>query len=273
MLPRARTAAAGTLSADPVVPLVARRRIAGLPFGDTRSIRRGGATDTIGSRPYRPGDDPRSIDRHASARLTAMLDDDALIVREHHAEERLTVAVAVQETATMTLYPAPWLDKEAAAAAVERVLVASAQRSRSRLVHLDAFPDAGPRLRTGTLVFCISDYLDPPAAGAWEEASARGWDVIPIVIQDPLWEQSFPAAARVCLPLVDPGGRRRPVLLTRKEARERRAANETRLAGILAGLEDRGLEPVLIGSSDLDDVFDALLAWADARRRGLAWSG
>src|SRR5581483_1710579 len=114
---------------------VPRRRIMGLPFGDARSIRRGGVFDTIGSRPYRPGDDPRRIDRHASARLSAVSDEDELIVREHHAEERLTVALAADSSATMALYPSdlPWLHKPEALAAVERVVVASAARSRARL--------------------------------------------------------------------------------------------------------------------------------------------
>jgi uncharacterized protein (DUF58 family) len=102
------------------VPLVPRRRIAGLPFGEIRSVRRGGLYDRSGSRPYRPGDDPRQIDRHASARLSSVSDGDELIVREHHAEERLTVGLAVDPSPTMELHPPalPWLHKPSAVSEV-----------------------------------------------------------------------------------------------------------------------------------------------------------
>jgi uncharacterized protein (DUF58 family) len=260
-----------------VVPLVPRRRIAGLPFGDTRSIRRGGRFDTIGSRPYRPGDDPRKIDRHASARLSSVGDADALIVREHHAEERLTVALAIDPSPTMALHDPelPWLHKPAAVAAVERVIEASVNRTRSRLVRIDWAPASGleTRLGMGSLVFAVSDFLAFPPDEAWEDGFARGWDLVPIVVQDPVWEQSFPAVGRTCLPLAPPGGRRRAVLLARKEAARRRAENEARHASIVERLENLGLEPVLLGTADPDDVLEAMLAWAEARRSALAWSG
>lgn len=53
----------------------------------------------------------------------------------------------------------------------------------------------------------------------------------------------------------------------------RRAENEARLAGILERLEELALEPILLGAADFDEVYDAFLAWADARRSALAWSG
>jgi hypothetical protein len=276
MLPRARTAAPGSLSGDAVVPLVPRRRIAGLPYGDTRSVRRGGAFDPIGSRPYRPGDDPRRIDRHASARLSAVSNRDELIVREHHAEERLSVALAIDQSPTMTLHPPglPWLHKPAAVAELDDVVTASAQRNRSRLVRLTGLPvDDAPRsLGTGSIVFLVSDFLSFPADEAWEDAFARGWDVVPVVLQDPTWEQSFPDISGICVPLADQYGRLRPALLTRREAVRRRSENEARYGTILERLEDLGLEPVPLGSSELDDVLEALLAWAALRRSALAWS-
>jgi Protein of unknown function DUF58 len=276
MLPRARTAAPGSLSGDPVVPLVPRRRIVGLPFGDLRSVRRGGRFDPIGSRPYLPGDDPRRIDRHASARLSSVSDDDVLIVREHLAQERIGVGLAVDPSPTMALHPPglPWLHKPAAVAEVERIVAASAQRTRSRLVRLDRLPVEGSlrALGTGSIVFLVSDFLVFPPDAVWDDALVRGWDVVPVVVQDPTWEQSFPAAAGICLPLADASGRRRPVLLTRREAAERRAANESRLAAILERLEELGLDPVLLGTADPEAVFDALLAWAEARRSTFAWT-
>jgi hypothetical protein len=279
MLPRARTAAPGSLSGDPVVPvvpLVPRRRIAGLPYGDTRSVRRGGSFDLIGSRPYRPGDDPRWIDRHASARLSSVSDQEQLVVREHHADERLTVALSVDQSPTMNLHPPglPWLHKPTAVAELERVVAASAQRNRSRLVRLSTVPvDEAPRaLGTGSIVFLVSDFLAFPTDEAWEDAFARGWDVVPVVLQDPTWEQSFPDISGVCMPLADPNGLLRPALLTRREATRRRDENEARYAAIRDRLEDLGLEPVPLGTSEPDAVLEALLAWADMRRSALAWS-
>jgi hypothetical protein len=276
MLPRARTAAPGSLSGDPVVPLVPRRRIAGLRYGDTRSVRRGGAFDLIGSRPYRPGDDRRWIDRHASARLSSVSDQEELVVREHHADERLTVAFAVDQSPTMNLHPPglPWLHKPAAVAELEQIVAASAQRNRSRLLRLGTLPidEAPVALGTGSIVFLVSDFLSFPPGEAWDDAFARGWDVVPVVLQDPTWEQSFPDISGICVPLADPNGRLRPALLTKREAVRRRDENEARYAAIVERLEDLGLEPVPLGTSDPDAVLEALLAWAAMRRTALAWS-
>ena len=68
-------------SSGPTVPLVPRRRIAGVPFGTMPSSRRGAGFDLAGSRPYRPGDDVRLIDRRASARLSSLTGTDEFIVR------------------------------------------------------------------------------------------------------------------------------------------------------------------------------------------------
>ena len=276
MLPRARTAAAGSLSADPVVPLVPRRRIAGLPYGDTRSVRRGGPFDLIGSRPYRPGDDRRWIDRHSSARLSSVSDGEELIVREHHAEERLSVVLVVDQSPTMKLHPPelPWLHKPSAVAELDHVVGASAQRNRSRFARLAGLPiDEAPReLGTGSIVFFVSDFLAFPPDEAWEDAFARGWDIVPVVVQDPTWEQSFPDISGICVPLADPAGKLQPTFLTRRESARRRDENEARHASIVARVEDLGLEPVLLGTSDPDAVLEALLAWAGMRRSALAWS-
>ncbi len=249
----------------------------GLPFGDARSLRREGKFDPIGSRPYRPGDDPRRIDRHASARLSSVSDDDELIVREHLAEERVTVAIAVDSAPTMALHPPglPWLHKPAAVEAVERIVAASAQRARSPVHRLSSLPPEEPvtGLRTGTIVFLVSDFLDFPAEEVWNDVLVRGWDVVPVVLQDPTWEQSFPDVSGVCLPLADATGNLRPALLTRREAEQRRAENAARFAAIVERLEELGLEPVVLGTSDADAVYDAFLAWAEGRRSTFAWTG
>ena len=49
--------------------------------------------------------------------------------------------------------------------------------------------------RPGSFVFVLSDFLGPPPREAWTRALEQRWDVVPVVIQDPVWEQSFPAIA------------------------------------------------------------------------------
>src|SRR5439155_5119 len=84
-----------------------------------------------------------------------------------------------------------------------------------------------------------------PQADAWLDSAARGWDLVPVVIQDPIWEQSFPRIDSVVVPIADPrGGAVQPVRLTRREVSERRSRNEARLGRLLAELASLDLAPV-----------------------------
>src|SRR5439155_354263 len=80
----------------------------------------------------------------------------------------------------------------------------------------------------GTFVFVLSDFLVPPPAETWLRALEQRWDVIPVVLQDPLWERSFPDLDGFVVELADAGGRSQHVRLRRREVAERRRANETR---------------------------------------------
>ena len=118
----------------------------------------------------------------------------------------------------------------------------------------------------GSFVFVCSDFLEPPSTEAWLRALERRWDVVPVVIQDPVWEQTFPEVAAVGLPLADPRtGKIRVVRLSAGEARRRRAANEARFERVIRELEALGLEPVVIGSDEREHVFQAFLGWAEGR--------
>ena len=118
----------------------------------------------------------------------------------------------------------------------------------------------------GSFVFVLSDFSDPPPLDVWLKALERRLDVVPVVIQDPTWEQSFPDVAGIVVPMRDPrSGRMTNVRLTRREAAARRAANEERLASLLAELEGLGLDPVLVSSSDPIEILAAFLDWADMR--------
>ena len=123
-------------------------------------------------------------------------------------------------------------------------------------------------LPPGTFVFVLSDFLVSPPADVWVEALAHGWDVVPVVIQDPVWEQSFPAVGGVTLPLADPrSGRIALVRLTSRQAARRREANVDRQQRLLAELASLGLDPVILGTSDPHAIDRALIAWAELRKQ------
>src|SRR5436190_988070 len=89
-------------------------------------------------------------------------------------------------------------------------------------------------LTAGNLIFVVSDFLAEPDEEAWTRALERRWDVIPVVIQDAVWEASFPDIGPVTVPVADPAtGRVQPVRVSRREARARRACNEARRAQLL----------------------------------------
>lgn len=129
-------------------------------------------------------------------------------------------------------------------------------------------------LPAGSFVFVVSDFLQPPSAGVWSQAQIRRWELVPVVVQDPTWEQSFPEVHSVVLPVSTADGQRVvDVRLSRSQVAERRAANRDRLHRLLAELEARDLAPVRISSADAEDVLGAFLDWHEQRSlaRGRAW--
>lgn len=288
-------------------PLVPRRRLTGLPFGDLPSRRRGHGTEVIGSRPYEPGDPVSTIDWFASARLSSASGGDEFIVRDRAADEAPRVTIVLDRRPAMGLYPPPfpWLSKRealreaaisiAASAAVARADIAAldygagepwwlapGRRDRPWIVAaraaeapfeasddnvLQALSFLAQR-RTdvpgGTFLFVISDFLEPVPPDAWLDAVGHGWDVVPVVIQDPVWERSWPDVGGVGLPVADAG----LVRLGRRQAVRLRNEHEARYAGLLADLQSVGLRPVELDSSDPFVVDEAFLAWAEERRRG-----
>jgi uncharacterized protein (DUF58 family) len=120
---------------------------------------------------------------------------------------------------------------------------------------------------SGTFVFVLSDFIPAPREQAWFDALERRWDVVPVVIQDPVWEQSFPDVAGITIPLRNPRtGRVAPALLTAREAAGRRTANEERFVALLAGLRTFDVDPIVISSTDPVEILTAFLDWADSRR-------
>jgi hypothetical protein len=127
-------------------------------------------------------------------------------------------------------------------------------------------------LPAGTFVFVCSDFFSTPQPAWWARALAYRWDVVPVIVQDPVWEQSFPLIESLVVPFADPvDGRTHAVRLRRGEAEVRRRANEGRLVLLLAELRALSLEPIVIAGSAEPDVQQALTAWGEMRlavRRG-----
>jgi Protein of unknown function DUF58 len=263
------------VNAEATIPLLPRRRLAGLAHGTLRSARRGVGGDVAGSRHYRPGDDVRQIDRRASARLSAALDRDEFIVYERFAEESTYVVVVEDSSLSMRLFPSglPWLSKPHAVAEATRLLRASASRARcqfrrSRVGSLTRGLEMllRARLGSGSFVFLVSDFLEPLGQRVLAEAAERRWDLVPVVVQDATWEQSFPDVAGVVFHLVDPETcAQRPVYLTGRDCRIRRSANEARLDLILKQVWGLGLDAVVLSSHASEDVYAQFKEWADLR--------
>ena len=95
---------------------------------------------------------------------------------------------------------------------------------------------------------------------------AAGWDVVPVVIQDPVWERSFPDVSGVTVPLSDPrDGALALVRLSRSKTRDRRRANEARAATLGTALAELGLDAVSLTSSDPGAIHAAFVGWAERR--------
>jgi hypothetical protein len=120
-------------------------------------------------------------------------------------------------------------------------------------------------LPVGSFVFVLSDFLAPPSPRVWQMVASLGWDVVPVIVQDPRWEQSFPAASGVALPVVDAQGGFELVRLRRREAAERREANRARLAALQRDLAAFELESVLLSSADPAAIHSAFLQWHERR--------
>lgn len=287
-------------------PLIPRRRVLGLPFGGLHSLRRGLGSDVASSRPYEPGDDVDKIDWAASAKLSLARGTEEFVVREHYAEEAPRVVCLADRRPAMSVFSEewPWLSKPAALVQATRLIGASAVAARGLLGYLDeadgqptwlpprsshelvslerarsfrAPPDTLERglrflveqrrdLPAGSFVFVCSDFLAPPPREAWLRALERRWEIVPVVIQDPVWEQSFPAVAGALLPFADPDtGDVSLVRLPAAQVEERRAANEERYRRLLHWLRALDLDPVVVSSHEHKDVVQSFLTWADQR--------
>jgi hypothetical protein len=93
-----------------------------------------------------------------------------------------------------------------------------------------------------------------------------------VIVQDPVWEQSFPPVDGLVVPFADPTtGRVKQVRISAKESRRLRELHEARFAGLVAELRSLGLDYVVVGDSRPSAVVRSFIDWAEARiayRRG-----
>jgi len=287
-------------------PLIPRRRVLGLPFGGLHSLRRGLGSDVATSRPYEPGDDVDKIDWNASARLSLARGTEEFIVREHYAEEAPRVVVLCDRRPSMSVFSDgwPWLRKPEALREATRLIGDSAVAARGLLGYFDeAAGDAhwrpprsqheldlldGERpftapedtlarglrhlvdqrrdLPAGSFLFILSDFLVLPPREAWLQVLERRWEIVPVVVQDPVWEQSFPDMGGAVVPFTDAKtGRVTLVRISSTEAAARKEANERRHRELVHGLRALDLDPVLVSSHDRRAVVFGFLTWADQR--------
>jgi hypothetical protein len=294
-----------------VFPLVPRRRVIGLAFGGVRSARRGVGSDIASTREYHPGDDVGWMDWAASARLSAARGTDEFIVRERFADEAPRVVILVDRRASMSIEASPMrrLDKPRAVLTAIDLIEQSAVAARSLTGYLDyadgepywhaprsearALPGTYERsfgapndtvsrgldflaehrrdLPTQAFVFVLSDFLVPPDLPGWQRALEHRWELVPVVIQDAVWERSFPEVGGISIPYADPRtGRVYPAYLTQDEAARLRASHEGRWDGLVRDFRSLGCEPVAVPSADVGEMLGAFLRWADLRQM---WRG
>jgi uncharacterized protein (DUF58 family) len=294
-----------------VFPLIPRERVIGLAYGGVRSVRRGVGSDVASSREYRPGDDVAWMDWAASAKLSAARANDEFIVRERFADEAPRVVLLCDRRPSMGIRESAVrrLDKPQAVLAALDLIGASAHAARSLTGYVDhahgevywrpprseriSEPGAFDRpfhasgdtvseglaflgdhrrdLPTQTFVFILSDFVVPPDVDVWQRAIEHRWELVPVVVQDPVWERSFPDVGGITISYAEPqAGTVVPIYLTRREARRLRDEHEARFEGLVTTFRSLGIEPVGVHSHEHAEMLDAFLRWADLR---LMWRG
>jgi uncharacterized protein (DUF58 family) len=285
--------------------------VIGLAFGGMRSARRGIGSDVASTREYRPGDDVAWMDWASSAKLSAARGDDEFIVRERFADEAPRVVVLCDRRPSMSISSSQLrpLDKPRALFTALELIAQSAVAARSLTGYLDyaqgepfwrpprsehrAEPGTFERpfdapddtvsrgleflgehrrdLPTQAFVFVLSDFVVPPELHVWQRAMEHRWELVPVAIQDPVWERTFPDIGGVSIPYADPAtGRVVPVHLSSSEAARLRDEHEERWSRLVRDFRSLGVEPVALTSHDAGGVLAAFLRWADVRQM---WRG
>jgi uncharacterized protein (DUF58 family) len=128
-----------------------------------------------------------------------------------------------------------------------------------------------PSLLPGTFVFVISDFLAPLEEELWLRAVERRWDVVPVIVQDPTWERTFPDVSGTMVPVVVPQtGSTTFLRVSRREALERRRRNEERWERLRQTFALLDLDPVLLTTSNPAEILECFVQWSEQR---MQWRG
>ncbi|HUK97993.1 MAG TPA: DUF58 domain-containing protein [Gaiellaceae bacterium] len=203
----------------------------------------------------------------------------------------------------------PWLDKQAVVQAAAEAIARSAGVAGAELGYADAAggrsyvlspgavaprrvldrvhrapSDAAPAslsavlaglakrravLPQGSFVFVLSDFLVDVPETTWAHLRGARLDVVPVVVQDPTWEQSFPPVHGVLVPFSTLDGEVVLVRLSAAETAARRRENEDRLGALLGRFRRLEFDPLVLDDADPAAVDASFLRWAERRR--LRW--
>jgi uncharacterized protein (DUF58 family) len=199
-----------------------RSGVVGALGGQHRSPRRGSSLDFADHRLYAPGDDVRHIDQHALARF------DQLVVRQFEAEERTTVRLVLDTSASMR--PG---DKYRHAAEIAAALGFVALCSGDHLVVHSA---ETVRFQSRSSLPSFLDHLC-----SREVRGAHGLDAL---ISDVVTDRGSPGVTIVLSDLLDPDW----------HAAFRRLPHPRRATAIVHVLHPDELDPTVRGDVELVDV-------------------
>lgn len=299
----------------PVFPLVPRRRISGVGFGQLSSRRPGIGFDDRGPRPAMPSDDMRRLDHKTTARQSAAKGYFEPWLREKHAEVSVRVMLVVDRSPRMEQYPSdfPWLKKPEALVTAGQMIVSSAKRVGAMVGYLD-FADwakdqkpfwrpanretealkimykylphehfTAPEstlshalefllsiphtLPQDSFVFLLSDFLAMPPEALLEMVTER-WDVTPVIMQDPIWEASFPVWEDGVIPdlsFLPFDSSFGDIPMTARGAKKMREQNEARFIATCKIFERLGAFPVVVKENSTDAILRAFLAHVEKR--------
>lgn len=123
----------------------------------------------------------------------------------------------------------------------------------------------------GAFVFVLSDFLDETLLDTdlWEGLIFRGYDPVPVLIQDPTWECTFPdAVSGLILPFRSPvTGRLEDRRYSKKAAVIQKQENEERLENIRETFRDARIDWVELTEENPDGINRKFREWSTARKR------
>ncbi len=137
-------------------------------------------------------------------------------------------------------------------------------------IALEWLLDAKDQVPPESFVFLLSDFLAMPEYALLIAATAS-WDIVPVIIQDPTLEASFPVwrgRIPVYLPQVFGDGQRQTGFIAAGEAKRKMHEHQFRLKKIIELFERLQVHPITLFTADPEQIYESFLGWS-ALRGGL----